>query len=96
MYKNCHDRYACDDNLSIKAKAVMNCLYYRYALNYPLSFTVEELAENYGDDFYSSIDELKFNGYVNLMESGFYEFNTEYLDYSYGSRFYIKSDKIQK
>jgi transcriptional regulator with XRE-family HTH domain len=89
LWDECHSDFYINNHLSLKAQAVMNCLYYRYALNFPLCFGVKELIEHYGDDFFSSIEELKDKGYISVLDSGYYEFNTEDKDYKHGTRYYI-------
>ena len=96
LLDDCHCDYFIDSELSIEAKAIMNCLYYKYSRRFPLAFDVNDLIKYYGEEFYSCIDELIRKGYITLMESGFYEFNTELKNYKYGARFYIHSKLFER
>ena len=89
LLDECHDDYYRDYDISIKAKAVMNCLYYKYYLKFPLCFNVGDLIKYYSEDFYICIDELIEKGYITKLNSGYYEFNTEHNSYKYGARFYL-------
>lgn len=89
LLSDCHDNFFIQDDLSIQAQAVMNCLYYKYVVKFPLCFGVEDLINNYGETFYTYMDELIEHGYAKKLNGGYYEFNTDNPGYKYGSRFYI-------
>ena len=93
LYQDCHDDFFTRNDLTLSAVAVMNCLFYRYALEFPLAFSAEQLADHYGEEFYSAVEELKKEGHIRLMKSGFYECNTD-SGYQYGSRFYLKASQL--
>lgn len=94
MNNDCHSDFYVQKDVSVKAQAVMNCLYYKYVKQFPLCFDVEDLIKYYGEEFYKCIEELKTHNYITLLDSGFYEFNTEYKKFEYGARFYINAKKF--
>ena len=90
LLDDCHDNFFIRDDISVKAMAVMNCLYYKYNYQFPLCFGVENLKGTYGGEFFTCIDELVRNGYA-LDGSEYYEFYPDHVSNKDRVRFYVQA-----
>ena len=95
LYDDCHDNFFIQNDLSINAIAVMNCLYYRYACQFPLCFGVEDLIHNYGNGFSACLDELIQQGYALNPGEGNYIFFPDHISGNKKEQFCV-SEKLFK
>ncbi len=94
LVNDCHDSFFWDDEISLQAKALLNCLYYRYSLNFPLAFDVATLRVRLGEAFDHLLYELIRHNYADYSTTGYISFRTDLERKDATSCFYIGMDEV--